>query len=201
MAAVPHVLDDSSVYTPFSQTPFPWAYVMVRSATPTATLGPALREAARRVHPALAAARIRPVERLVDASVATPRFHASLLSGFAALALLLSALGLFGLVSYSAAMRRREIGIRIALGASPRDVFTRVAGAGVRLVALGLAAGVAASLAVSRALSGLLFGVAGTDPATYAAIAALMLLTGLAAGALPALRASRVDPAQALRSE
>jgi predicted permease len=192
---------DSSVYTPFSQTPFLWAYVMVRSAAPSATLAPALREAARRVHPALAAARIRAVERLVDESVSTPRFHASLLSGFAALALLLSALGLFGLVSYSAAMRRREIGIRIALGASPREVFTRVAGGGVRLVAIGLAAGVAASLAVSRALSGLLYGVAGTDLATYAAIAALMLVTGLAAGALPALRAARVDPAQALRSE
>ena len=155
----------------------------------------------RRVHPALAAARIRPVERLVDESVAAPRFHASLLSGFAALALLLSALGLFGLVSYSAAMRRREIGIRIALGASPRDVFARIAGGGVRLVALGLALGAAVSLAASRLVAGLLFEVQPTDPYTYAAIAAVMLATGFVAGAIPARRAARVDAASALRSE
>jgi putative ABC transport system permease protein len=192
---------DSAVYTPFAQTPFLWAYVMVRSATPAASLAPALREAVRRVSPRLAAARIRPMARLVDASVATPRFHAALLSAFAALALFLSALGLFGLISYSATMRRREIGIRVALGASPRDVFARIAGGGVRLVALGLAAGVVASAAASRLLTGLLFGVRGTDPATYGAIAAVMLLTGLAAGAIPALRACRVDPAAALRSE
>ena len=189
---------DSAVYTPFSQTPFLWAYVMVRSATPGEALAPALREEVRRVHPALAAARIRPVERLVDESVAAPRFHASLLSGFAALALLLSALGLFGLVSYSAAMRRREIGIRIALGASPRDVFARIAGGGVRLVALGLALGAAVSLAASRLVAGLLFEVQPTDPYTYAAIAAVMLATGFVAGAIPA---RRVDAASALRSE
>jgi putative ABC transport system permease protein len=153
------------------------------------------------VHPALRAARIRPVERLVDESVAAPRFHASLLSGFAALALLLAALGLFGLLSYTAATRRREIGIRIALGASPRDVFARIAGGGVRLVAVGLVLGAAASAAATRALSGLLFEVRPTDPVTYAAIAVVMLGTGLAAGAIPARRAARVDPASALRSE
>ena len=192
---------DSAVYTPFSQTPFLWAYVMVRSATPGAALAPVLREEVRRVHPALAAARIRPVEQLVDESVAAPRFHASLLSGFAGLALLLAALGLFGLVSYSAAMRRREIGIRIALGASPRDVFASVAGGGVRLVALGLALGAAASLAASRLVAGLLFEVQPADPYTYAAIAAVMLATGFAAGAIPARRAARVDAASALRAE
>jgi putative ABC transport system permease protein len=191
----------SAVYTPFSQTPFLWAYVMVRSAAPAAALAPSLRETVRRVHPALRAARIRPVETLVDESVAAPRFQASLLSGFAALALLLAALGLFGLLSYTAATRRREIGIRIALGATPRDVFARIAGGGVRLVALGLVLGAAASAAASRALSGLLFEVRPTDPGTYAVISAVMLATGLAAGAIPARRAARVDPLESLRSE
>jgi len=192
---------DSALYTPFAQTPFLWAYVMVRSCTPAASLAPLLREAVRGVNPTLAAARIRPVERLVDESVAAPRFHASLLSGFAALALGLAALGLFGLLSYTAATRRREIGIRIALGASPRDVFARIAGGGLRLVAIGLALGVAASLAAGRAVAGLLFEVRPTDLATYAGIAAVMLATGLAAGAIPARRASRVDPATALRGD
>jgi putative ABC transport system permease protein len=192
---------DSAVYTPFSQTPFLWAYVMVRSAAPPAMLAPMLRDAVRGVHPSLFAARIRPVDRLVDESVAAPRFHASLLSAFAALALVLAALGLFGLLSYTAAMRRREIGIRIALGASPRDVFARIAGGGLRLVAVGLAIGVAASLAAGRAVSGLLFEVRPTDPATYIGIAAVMVATGFAAGAIPARRASRVDPASALRGD
>ena len=192
---------ESAVYTPFAQTPFLWAYVMVRSGTPAASLAPMLRGAVRGVHPLLAAARIRSVERLVDESVAAPRFHASLLSSFAALALVLAALGLFGLLSYTAATRRREIGIRIALGASPKDVFARIAGGGLRLVAIGLALGVAASLAAGRAVSGLLFEVRPTDLATYAGIAAVMLATGLAAGTIPARRASRIDPASALRGD
>ncbi|HEX4438662.1 MAG TPA: ABC transporter permease [Thermoanaerobaculia bacterium] len=192
---------DSAVYTPFSQTPFLWAYVMVRSAAPLATLAPMLRDAVRAVQPSLVAARIRPVDRLVDESVAAPRFHASLLSAFAALALALAALGLFGLLSYTAATQRREIGIRIALGASPRDVFARIAGGGLGLVAIGLALGVAASLAAGRAVSGLLFEVRPTDPATYVGIAAVMVATGFAAGAIPARRASRVDPANALRGD
>jgi putative ABC transport system permease protein len=192
---------ESSIYTPFAQTPFMWAYVFVRSENPATTLGPAIAEAVRRVHPALVAAEIRPMEGLVSESVAGSRFQAALLSSFAALALLLSALGLYGLVSYGAALRRREIGIRIALGARGRQIFGLVTGGGVKLVLLGLGIGTAAALAVTRLLESLLFEVRPTDPATYAAIAAVMLAAGALAGAIPARRASKIDPIEALRTD
>jgi putative ABC transport system permease protein len=155
----------------------------------------------RRVHPVLVAAEIRPMEGLVSESVAGSRFQAALLSSFAALALLLAALGLYGLVSYGAALRRREIGIRIALGAPGRQIFGLVAGGGVKLVAWGLVLGSAGALAATRLLESLLFGVRASDPLTYGAIAAVMLSVGIVAGALPARRAATVDPIEALRSE
>jgi putative ABC transport system permease protein len=192
---------ESAIYTPFDQTPFLWAYVFVRSNAPAATLGPAITEAVRRVHPVLLAADVRPMERLVAESVAGSRFQAALLSSFAALALLLSALGLYGLVSYGTALRRREIGIRIALGARGRQIFRLVTGGGVKLVVWGLALGSAAALAATRLLESLLFEIRPTDPVTYAAIAAVMLTVGLFAGAVPARRAAKIDPVEALRSE
>ena len=201
---------ESSIYTPFAQTPFMWAYVFVRSSAaapassktvPGATLGLAIAEAVRRVHPALVAAEIRPMEELVSDSVAGSRFQAALLSSFAALALLLSALGLYGLVSYGAALRRREIGIRIALGARGRQIFGLVTGGGVKLVLLGLGIGTAAALAATRLLESLLFEVRPTDPATYAGIAAVMLAAGALAGAIPARKASKIDPIEALRTD
>ena len=197
-------LDDpgeSAIYTPFDQTPFPWAYVMVRSAVPPQTLSAAISSGVRRVHPVLVAANIRPLEQLVFESVAGPRFQAALLSSFAVLALLLSAIGLFGLISYGAAMRRREIGIRIALGALPRQIFSLIAGGGIRLVLLGLVLGCAASLAATRLLSSLLFEIRPTDPTTYLAIGVVMLAVALVSGAIPARRAARTDPLEALRSE
>ncbi|MET0618655.1 MAG: FtsX-like permease family protein [Thermoanaerobaculia bacterium] len=178
-----------------------WAYVFVRSGTPAATLGPSIAEAVRRVHPALLAAEIHPMETLVSESVAGSRFQAALLSSFAALALLLSALGLYGLVSYGAALRRREIGIRIALGARGRQIFGLVTGGGVKLVLLGLGIGSAAALAATRLLEILLFEVRPTDPATYAGIAAVMLAAGALAGAIPARKASKIDPIEALRTD
>jgi putative ABC transport system permease protein len=197
-------LDDpgaAAVYTPFAQTPFLWAYGMVRSDLPASTLAPSIRAAVRGAHPALSAARIRPAETLVSEAAAGPRFEAALLSAFAALALLLAALGLFGLISYGASLRRREMGIRIALGAPPREIFALVAGGGLRLVVLGLAVGIAASLAATRLIASLLFEVRPTDPPTYAAMAAVFLAVGLVAGAIPARRAARIDPLEALRSE
>ena len=192
---------ESSIYTPFAQTPFLWAYVFVRSASPSAALAHSIADAVRRVHPAVVAADIGPMERLVRNSVAGSRFQAALLSSFAALGLVLSALGLYGLVSYGAALRRREIGIRIALGARRREIFRLVTGGGLRLVVLGLALGSAAALAATRLLESLLFEVRASDPVTYAAIAAVMLGVGLAAGALPARRATKIDPIEALRTE
>jgi putative ABC transport system permease protein len=153
------------------------------------------------VHPALIAANIRPLETTVSESVAGPRFQAALLSSFAGLALLLAALGLYGLVSYGAALRRREIGIRIALGARPRQILGLVTAEGLKLVVVGLAIGCAAALGATRLLSSLLFEVRPTDPATYLTIAGVLLAVGIVAGAIPARRAARTDPLEALRSE
>jgi putative ABC transport system permease protein len=192
---------EAAVYTPFDQTPFLWAYGMVRSDLPTARLAASIRASVRRAHPALEAARIRPMETLVSEAAAGPRFQTALLSSFAALALLLAALGLFGLISYGASLRRREMGIRIALGAHPRQIYALVAGGGLRLVLLGLALGTAASLSSARLIAGLLFEIRPADPPTYAGIAAILLAVGALAGYLPARRAARIDPIETLRSE
>ena len=192
---------ENTIYTAFDQTPFMWAYVFVRSDAPAATLGPSIAKAVRDVHPTLVAAEIRPMEGVVSATLAGSRFQTALLSSFAALALVLAALGLYGLVSYGAALRRREIGIRIALGARGRQIFGLVTGGGVKLVLLGLVLGSAAALGATRLLESLLFEVRPTDPATYAGIAAVMLGAGVLAGALPARKAAKIDPIDALRSE
>jgi predicted permease len=197
-------LDDpgvAAVYTPFDQTPFLWAYGMVRSGLPAEALGPSIRAAVRGAQPALSAARIRPAKTLVSESVAGPRFEAVLLAAFAALALMLAALGLFGLVSYGASLRRREMGIRIALGAPPGRIFALVAGGGLRLVVLGLAVGIGASLIATRLIASMLFEVRPTDLPTYAGMAAIFLAVAFVAGAIPARRAARIDPLEALRSE
>jgi putative ABC transport system permease protein len=120
---------------------------------------------------------------------------------FAGVALLLAAIGTYGVLSYAVAQRRREIGIRMALGAQGRGVMRLVIGQGLALVLLGVALGTAAALAFSRVLSGLLFRVSATDPATFVVVPALLLVTALVASYLPARRATRVDPLTALRCE
>jgi putative ABC transport system permease protein len=197
-------LDDavrSAVYTPFSQTPFPWAYGMLRTSAPPETLAKAVRTAVAEVEPGLAAASVRPMEQIVSSAVAQPRFQAFLLSSFGALALLLAAVGIYGVMSYGVTQRREEIGIRMALGARSGQVLGLIAGQGIRLVALGLGLGLAGALAATRLLRGQLFEIGTTDPLTFAAIFAVLAGVGLVASYLPALRALKVDPMTALRSE
>ena len=130
-----------------------------------------------------------------------PRFVMQLLVGFASFALLLAATGLFAVLSYAVTERRREIGVRVALGARRGDVVRMVLGDAARLTVIGLVAGVAGALVLSRFLAGQLYGVRATDPLTYGALAALLAAVALASASLPALRATRVDPVEALRSE
>jgi putative ABC transport system permease protein len=132
---------------------------------------------------------------------AQPRFYLVLLATFAAIALLLAAVGIYGVMSYSVSRRTHEIGIRIALGARQRDVLGMVVGHGMALALLGALAGLAGALALTRVMASLLYGVRPDDPATFAAVAAVLSAVALAANFIPARRAMRVDPMVALRHE
>jgi putative ABC transport system permease protein len=141
------------------------------------------------------------MEQLTAASVSARRFNMLLLGLFAAVALALTMAGIYGVISYGVAQRTREIGIRVALGASRSDVSNMVVRQGMSLTFVGVAIGLAASLALTRLMKSLLFGVSATDPLTFAAIALLLILVALAACYIPALRAAKVDPMVALRYE
>ena len=145
--------------------------------------------------------RIATMEKMVSDSVAQRRFIVMLLSFMAALAATLAALGIYSVISYSVTQRTQELGLRMALGAQPRDVLRLVAWQGARLAAGGIAVGLAASLALTRVMSSLLFGIGATDLVTFLVIS--VIVAGLALGAClaPARRATRVDPMVALRYE
>jgi putative ABC transport system permease protein len=144
---------------------------------------------------------VKTLEQVTSAAVARTQFTMLLLSVFAGIALLLAAIGIYGVMSYSVTQRTHEIGIRVALGAQRRDVIGLVARQGMTLALVGLSAGVTAAFGLTRVMSSLLFGVSATDPITFASIAAL--LTGVALGAcfVPAWRAMKMDPMAALRHE
>jgi len=144
---------------------------------------------------------VQPMSQYIAESLARRRFHTVLLGAFGALALLLASVGIYGVVSFGVAQRRREIGIRAALGAHPRDVLRLVFRQALRLAAIGLAIGAVAAVGLTRFLSSLLFGVGPTDPVTFGSVAMLVLGVVAVACARPARRALAVDPANVLRSE
>ena len=139
------------------------------------------------------------MQRLRSAVTAKEQFNLLLVGLFALLALILSAVGLYGVTAYAVIQRTRELGIRLALGAQPGDVLRIVVGQGARLVAIGLAIGTLASLALTRLMATLLFGVSSRDPATFAGVGVLLAVVSLVACYIPARRAMRVDPVVALR--
>jgi putative ABC transport system permease protein len=192
---------DAVVYTPFAQTPFLWSYLMVKTAGEPTALIPGIRNAVSSVHPTLAAMQLRPMRDTVWGSLAQPRFNMILLSGFAVLALALAVVGLYGVMSYLVAQRTREIGVRMALGASTTDVMKLVLVHGLVLAGTGVAVGLAGAFAATRVLSSMLFGLSSTDPATFAVVAVLLTAVAIAASVIPARRAIRVDPMIALRYE
>ena len=160
-----------------------------------------MKEAIARVDPNQAVGRIRTMEELIGDTVAQPRFRAGLVGAFAALALALAAVGIFGVLAFSVSQRMREFGIRSALGAQARDIVSLVLAAGLRITALGVAIGLAAATALTRSLGSLLFGVKPIDPITFLAASAILSAVALIACAAPVLRAVRVDPGSALRQE
>jgi putative ABC transport system permease protein len=141
------------------------------------------------------------MEDLLSRSLVQPRFQALLLSLFAILALVLSAIGIYGVVAYSVRTRTAEIGIRVAMGARGADILRLIVGEGAALILIGVGVGAAGALALSRLLSRFLYGVTATDPLTFAAVSLLLALVGVLACYLPARRAAKVDPMRALRCE
>lgn len=162
---------------------------------------PALRTVIASVDSSLPIFDVMTLDERIDAALSRPRFNATLVAAFAAAALLLAAIGVYGVLSYSVWARMHEIGVRVALGADARRVVGLVLGEGLRLATLGAALGIVAALALTRLMQGLLVGVAASDPRVLAAGAVVMLAAAGVAGWLPARRASAVDPIVVLRME
>jgi predicted permease len=175
--------------------------LVVRSTLPLATLSPAVENALRPIAPDLPKGNMRPLAQLVDRAVSPRRFIVLLLTGFAAFALLLASLGIYGLISYSVSRRTQEIGVRMALGASSYDVQSRIVLRTLALASTGMLLGVFSSWGLLQSIAGLLYGVPSTDPPTFAAAALALMCIAALAGYVPARRASRIDPMICLRSE
>ena len=191
----------SEMYLPLRQTQdYPAMELVARTTVPPEALAAGLRTALRPLDPNLPISELRSLQDLVDKAVSPRRFLVNLLGAFAAFALLLASLGIYAVISYSVNQRVQEIGIRMALGASPVELQRGILLGTFGLAALGLALGLVASRALSTTLGSLLFGVTSGDPATYVGVGALLIVVAAAAGYLPAWRASRTDPMVALRS-
>lgn len=199
-----HGLDrpaEPEVYVPYAQAPVESMTVVVRTGGDPASLLGAARAEVRRLDPGIPLERTAPVARVVSGSVDEPRIRALVLNGFGALALLLAAVGIYGVMSYSVAQRTRETGVRMALGARSGQVLGQVVREGLLSAAGGVALGLAGSWAVSRLLGRFLFRVEPADPVTFVAVAGLLLLVAAIASYVPARRAASVDPVLALRGE
>ena len=173
----------------------------VRTAQDPGSATNAIREAVLALDKDIPLYNIATMEELVSTSVAQPRLNLSLLVTFAALALLLAAVGVYGVMAYAVAQRTHEFGIRVAMGATSGDVLRQVLVEGGRLAALGLALGLAAAVGLTRLMSSMLFDVKPSDPLALGAAAAVLVIVALAACYVPARRATRVDPLVALRYE
>ena len=191
----------AEVYASFQQVPFPFMTLVLKSRGEPEALTALARQEIHAVDPALPIFKVMPLSTVISDSVAEPRFNTFLLGIFAATAILLAAIGLYGLMAYSVSQRQREIGIRVALGAETRDVLGLVVREGLVLTLSGLAIGLVTAFAASRFLEAMLFQIATTDPATYGAVALVLLAVAFVASIVPARRAARVDPLIALRYE
>ena len=192
-------------YVPALQDPIGFAVVVVKTSAETAGVTAAVRAAVQAVDKDVPVFSVRPLSEIVADSRAPKRLSAQLLAGFAALALLLAAIGIYGVMSYSVTQQTREIGIRVALGAQRRDILKMVVGQGMALAAIGVALGLALALSLAfgltEALRTILFRVSRTDPPTYALVPVVLTLVALVACYVPARRALRIDPMRALRCE
>jgi putative ABC transport system permease protein len=189
------------VFLPHAQFPDPWMKIVVRTNQDPGAVAAAIRNQVMALDPEQPIFQVRSMQSLLDESVAQPRFNTLLLTLFASLALVLAAIGIYGVMSYAVTQRTHEIGVRMALGAQQNDVLRMIVANAMWLAVIGLVAGLVGSLIATRLLSGLLFEVNPTDPLTFLVITAILGLIALLAGFIPARRATRVDPIVALRYE
>jgi putative ABC transport system permease protein len=189
------------IYLPYAQHPVDSLTVVVRTAGDPMALVPTARADLAALDRDLPLAAVRTMDEVIGRSIAERRFTMLLLASFAAVAVLLAAIGVYGVLAYLVSQRTQEIGVRLAIGATPGDVVRLFVREGAGLILLGVACGLAGAFAVSRALSTLLFGVTTTDPITFAAVAGTLAVVALLASYFPARRAARVDPSSALRAD
>jgi putative ABC transport system permease protein len=189
------------IFIPQPQEPFRGVGVVLKTAGDPGGVTREIEQQVRALDPGMAVRNLKPLEGYIDDAQAPMRFNLILIAIFGAIALTLASVGLYSVMAYSVTQRSHELGIRIAVGASPRDILRLVLGQGVRLTLIGAALGLVASLLVTRALASLLFGVSATDPITFIAVPVVLALVAMLACYLPARRAMRVDPIIALRYE
>ncbi|MBS1854602.1 MAG: ABC transporter permease [Acidobacteria bacterium] len=192
---------EAAVYVPFAQNPAPGAMLVVRTAVAPMSVVPSVRDAVLALDKDQPVTSVRSMTEVVSDTYGSIRFPMALLWVFSALALALSAVGIFGVMSYTVSRRTRELAIRMALGASRREVLRMVLREGLGVTLVGVALGIAGALALSRVMAGYVYGISSTDPVTFVAASALLTGVALVASLVPARRAARVDPMAALRYE
>jgi putative ABC transport system permease protein len=189
------------IYIPYTQESMPWQTLVVRTKNDPMGLAGLIRQEIMALDPEQPVGRVATLDELMEASTAQPRFRTFLLGSFAGVALLLSAIGIYGVMAYTVSRRTREVGVRMALGARPADILKLVFGESMTLTLLGLGLGLLGACAVTRVMKTLLFGVSSTDPSTLTSVTLLLCAVALLATYIPARRAMRVDPMAALRDE
>jgi putative ABC transport system permease protein len=192
---------DIEMYRPETQSTQAAMFIVARTSADPLALLPAMRAAIRGIDAGIPIAQVRALEQLVRGSLDRPRVIMTLLLAFACVGLALGAIGIYGVVAYAVSQRTREIGVRMALGATEQRVLRLVLSDGARLAALGVVIGLALAVVATRALRGLVYGVSTLDPVTYLAVAALLVTVAIVATLVPARRAARIPPATALRME
>jgi predicted permease len=190
-----------AVYLPYNELPGTYNSIVVRTSAPAAVVETAIRGRVREIDPHLPVVSMSTMSSVVADSIAQPRFYMNMLATFAGIALLLAAIGIYGVISFTVAQRTRDIGIRIALGATNRRVLAHVVREGLGLAVAGVGIGIVAAFGLTRMISSMLFGVGAVDGATFGTVAAVLMIVALLASWVPARRAARVDPLIAMRGE